>query len=195
MKLSIETIEKLLNKHGRYLDMYCEEYSESGYSKENADGAILFSDWNDIPKHIMTYLEKNHNIEWSDEWFSCGECGGAVRSRPDSWDWTPSYHIFNECEVICVECVTNNKNIQEEYLKELIDNPNICNLLIDDLTEHGFEELECGFESGWHGRNDSPEDILKAAQKKMPECEFVFGDLSPSQFAVEYCLYARKKVK
>ena len=193
MNIPIETIEKLLEKHGRYLDMTAEEYSEPGYSKDHAEGMILFANWNDIPEHIMTYIEKNHTIEWSDEWMSCQECGGAVRSQADCWEWTSSYYIFNECEVVCHECIEGDKDLQTSYLSELIDQPNRCNLLID-LKDFGFEEIECGYESGWHpGQNDDPKHILKAAQKQMPDKEFVFGDMTTSQFSVEFCLYARTK--
>jgi hypothetical protein len=195
MKLNIEIIEKLLEKHGSYLDGYAADYSEPGYSKTN-DGYILFADWNDVPKHIMAWIEKHHNIEWSDEWFyNCTECGNAVRTQPDCWAWTQSFHIFNECEPVCHDCIESNPDLQKAILDELIDNPKRCNLLVD-LEKFGFTEIECGFESGWHpGQTDDPKKILDAAQKAMPDMQFVFGDIAVGQFDVSFCLYARKAKK
>ena len=191
MNISIETIERLLEKHGRCIDMLCNDYAEPGYKKEN-NGDILFSNWNDVPKHIMTWLEKNHTLEWSDEWSECDECNNAVRTISDSYGWT-AYNAVLElvgCTFLCGDCI---KDDPDDYLEELTNNSDKADTILGDLTKYGYKLIDKGFENGWHpGQTDEPAPILAEAQEQYPHMDFIFGNISVGQFDIHFDLYGKK---
>ena len=159
--MNYEKLEQAIEKY-TYLDDYCNEYAEPGYTKDLEDSPIYFANWNPIgeksPK-LMDFIEKHVNIEWSDEWATCRECGKAVRTQGNCWGWTAYYHVFNECELICGDCIQENH--QDEYLESLYGNYKNFNRFFC-LTELGFENLNGVFENGWYHVNDDPEEIMKA---------------------------------
>ena len=81
------------------------EYAESGYGAP--EKGILFADWNVFPRGVDTILERaGYDLQWSDEWGTCEDCGKAVRTSPDGWDWHP-YYAEAEIEngsFICLDC-------------------------------------------------------------------------------------------
>lgn len=78
------------------------EYAEPGYS--NPDKLILVANWNYFPRDVDSILERyGYSIEWSDEWDMCGNCGKVFRTKPDSFDWTPSF-AFVEDDLLCHDC-------------------------------------------------------------------------------------------
>lgn len=102
-------------------------YAEPGYTEPEC-GLIAFGNWNGVdypvdgpPQqyHWRTTAEDNGvkrlgdlferlgvSIEWSDEWSTCGDCGKAVRTSPDSYGWTPAYNekLLNSGGFYCLEC-------------------------------------------------------------------------------------------
>ncbi len=93
-------------------------YVEPGYSDRGAGTPIAVGDWNtitrykdgtreeldDTPKRLGELLEAlGCPLEWSDEWTDCGQCGGLVRTQPNSWGWHPAYE-YHEGEVTCHGC-------------------------------------------------------------------------------------------
>ena len=87
---------------------YASEYAEPGYSP--TEKGVLFANWNYFPRNIDSILEGyGYAVEWSDEWSTCGECGKAVRTSPDNWGWTPSFRIFNDCELLCLDCAAESE--------------------------------------------------------------------------------------
>jgi len=83
---------------------YAKEYAEPGYT--DPERGILFANWNYFPRGVDSILEQyGFEIEWSDEWHRCDDCGKAVRHQPDSWSWQPYYQLLNECEVVCGDCL------------------------------------------------------------------------------------------
>jgi hypothetical protein len=139
-------------------------YAEPGYT-DPAKG-ILFANWNYFPRGLDSILERaGYAIEWSDEWSTCGDCGLAVRSSPDSYGWQPSYAILGECDLLCSDCLANHA---AEYLEGLEDNPRTAlNLPAIDPADHGYTRIQDGFESGFHpGQTDDPTKILAELQAK-----------------------------
>src|SRR5688572_25286225 len=80
-----------------------EKYVEPGYSDPES-GVIATGNWNnrtkwnqatnthtttdDTPGRVSKLLEKaGVELEWEDEWVSCGECGGLFRCSADSHGW------------------------------------------------------------------------------------------------------------
>lgn len=99
---------------------FCDRYCEPGYD-EPADGLILSANWNNRrrwdretgksivtdarPERIARILERlGCELEWCDEWESCDECNGAVRTQPNGFCWVPSYQLVDECAIYCAEC-------------------------------------------------------------------------------------------
>ena len=101
---------------------WTQQYAEPGYTAGKR--GVLFADWNNerrlgtdeeraageywptvnaFRSRVETILARaGFECEWSDEWSTC-ECGKAVRTAPDGWDWTPSYTIVDG-GVACREC-------------------------------------------------------------------------------------------
>jgi hypothetical protein len=196
MQITVEMVEALLNKHGSHQDLeYCEEYGEPGYTKEFPDKPILFANWNPLPRHVIRRLEKQFDLEWSDEWeIDYNHSGSrAFRCSPDCYGWTPSY-VLVDCEIYTKQELEENPEALERYIEEyLLDNHRRCDLLGIKWEEHGFRQINGDFESGLYpGQTDDPRKILRYWQGELPDHEFIFGNYSSGQFDCGYNLYGRK---
>jgi hypothetical protein len=167
--------------------LFSDEYAEPGYG--DAGKGILFANWNMFCREAVDLLgELGYQIEWSDEWTCCSECGKALRISPDSYRWQPSYFLVNECEELCIECVD-----MEEYLESLEGNPRRA--LNDHINpaDYGYVKLEGDFESGLHpGQNSNPKMIferLKAAGHK----RLLFNIDEASQFYITFSIWEKKQ--
>lgn len=151
------------------------DYVEPGYGP----GPALLGNWNEprwlerdlsdankekasrLWARMQSALEKvGAQLEWDDEWSSCGDCGRIVRTSGDSYSWQPSFAIVNDCELICHECLQSDP---EPLLQDLEGDASRC-LTIDsiDPSEHGYHKLNAKpLESGWHpGQTDSPVRVI-----------------------------------
>ena len=190
------------------LDWYerSEDYSEPGYSKDEGKELIFFANWNGIDEDIMEQIEENFMVEWSDEWYQCCDCGKAIRTQPDCYHWQPYYHMFNECEPVCFDCISDNAGLQESLLEDFIikgneididkDSANFRLLQINDfeLEDHGFKVLnDEHYENGFHpGQNDDPKIILKNLDVSFLESnQFLFKQSEQNQFYMKFDLYSK----
>lgn len=124
-------IEHLIDA-GEHIDT-APDYAERGYCLSDEHGMVVFGDWNSrrFPRDGEPGLTKDENrmprafdllqklgcdCEWYDEWATCGECGKAVRTQPNCYQWQPSYVLHNECELVCEDCVAENP---DEYFESL----------------------------------------------------------------------------
>ena len=165
---------------------WAREYAELGYS--DPEKGILFANWNKFCREATDLLESaGYEIEWSDEWTTCGECGKAMRTNPDSYGWQPSYFLVNDCEMLCIDCLD-----VEEYLESLEDNPRQA--LNDHISpaDYGYIKLEGEFENGLHpGQNDNPKNIyerLHAAGHK----RLLFNIDEVSQFYITFSIWEKQ---
>ena len=188
---------------------WASDYAEPGYSVTREDRGILFGNWNaidrydaktqtrvkvsDAPERFAKIAESaGYDIEWSDEWSTCHGCNKAVRTSPDSYSYTPSYAIVNECELLCHECLLDDT---AAYLEELTDNPNACvteSLARQiDFEAEGFTKVNTDrYESGLHpGMNDNPQAITKELQAKGYD-RILFVQTEQSQFYITFDVYA-----
>ncbi len=95
-------------------------YAEPGYSC--GPEGIYFGNWNEpdnydsvmkdrvpvsdanILPRLGDCLEKNGaEVEWSDEWSTCSDCGKAMRTSPDSF-WWKFAGVEKKGEYYCKEC-------------------------------------------------------------------------------------------
>lgn len=137
---------------------YADHYAEPGY--DDPKRAILFGNWNNFSKRVYDILERaGYELEWSDEWDICGECGKAVRSSPDSYSWTP-YYVLSDGDLTCLDCID-----WAEYLESIEDDGRKTCMSACNPAEYGYKLLEQDLQNGFHpGQTDDPREILKRLQ-------------------------------
>lgn len=169
---------------------FAPDYVEPGHS--SPERGIVFGNWNpacgfDKPKadqkrdpvaKLSRILERSgFELEWEDEWSTCGDCGKAVRTSADSYGWTPYFRIVNECELVCLDCLD-----PVEYLEECEDDPTKAFPPEWNPVDYGYTKHNGDFETGFHpGQTDSPEAILKALHAEGKK-RVVFRIKSKGQF-------------
>ena len=128
-------------------------------------------------------------VEWSDEWTICyagGSCNKAVRTRGDSYSWTPSFVMFDG-EIQCKECALEDADALEEYLT---DNADAADTFGVDWNSRGWRLTRPGYESGWHaGQDANPHDILKSLNSH--NVEALFSIDGTGQFDIRFSLWVR----
>lgn len=175
MKKAERLIEKAAKKCSRMEEVRLYPgYAEDGYD-DPASGVIATGNWNtitkynevtrkfdvvdDTPAKLAQKLEKlGVELEWSDEWTDCMECGKLIRTSPNSYGWQPSYSYVEGEGYICLGCLK-----PEDHLRQCVEN-NKGNQIADiDPADHGYIKLEGDFENGWYGGQcASPDIIMKA---------------------------------
>jgi hypothetical protein len=159
-------------------------YAEPGYSDPKK--AVLFFNWNEVGRRTFDLLEQyGFECEWEDEWTTCGGCGKALRTSPDSYSWQPSYFELNG-ELTCIECTDI-----EAYLETLENNPRRAVNDHINPADYGYIKLEGDFENGWHpGQNDDPKEIFKRLQAAGHK-RLLFNIDSVSQFYITFEVYEK----
>jgi hypothetical protein len=194
MDKMLNAIIRLVAKHTNGEYSTANEYGERGYSKES-DKPIIFANWNRIPAHIKSGLERRgFTLQYQDEWVTDNR-GYAYRCTGDCYEWKP-YYLAVEGEIIGGDKIEEDRKTQEWYIENFLlnDPENACIFRID-LSEHGFVKCnEDEYEIGFHpGQNDNPREILEKAQETWPDHDFVFGKLRAEQFQLSFNLYRRKR--
>ncbi len=166
-----EILESIPGAHSRNFS-FASGYAGTGYS--DPENGIVFGDWNPaIFGYDKTKAERKRDpvcklarilercgceLEWEDEWATCGDCGKAVRTSPTHYGWLPHYRIVDECELVCLDCLD-----PESYLESIEDDSaHACpaGSRFDPLL-FGYVQFEEFFESGFHpGQNDDPKKIM-----------------------------------
>lgn len=166
---------------------YANGYAEPGYT--DPAKSVLFANWNIFPRGIESVLERaGYAIEWEDEWTTCNDCGKAVRTSGDSYHWQPYYVLFNECEIVCLDCVD-----WPDYLQSIEDDPNAACVAECNPADHGYSLLSdrSEYESGFFpGQTDRPVDVLKKLQDA-GHTGIVFRLSETSQFYCKWEVYKR----
>jgi hypothetical protein len=178
-------------------------YAEPGYTDPKS-GVIAFNNWNsidrwnpentksekidDAPSRLAAALEEaGVEIEWSDEWACCSDCGKAVRTSPNSYGWQRSY-IETGCDVLCESCVE-----PEEHLKDLEgDNQRCLTLTSIDPAEHGYVKLEGDFENGYHPGQDADPKVIGKSLRKMGIKRYLFVLDGTGQFDLSFSVWVHK---
>ena len=199
-----ETMNKILDKllfDGIVMDI-APDYAEPGYTLDTGKEKILIGDWNSsaIDKELTEKLEECFELVWSDEYMVCMHCTNAFRVQPDSYMWQPYYYVFNECEPVCFDCVSEEEDWLVELIEDFIDEPTkLMQVPIDTdkLVEQGFTRYnEYHYESGFHrGQDDRPDTIMESVITKLvvSDYDFIFVQSSAEQFAIRFDLYYRQK--
>ncbi len=161
-------------------------YAEPGYT--NPGRCILFANWNCFSRKVVDLLEQvGYAIEWSDEWTQCGQCGKAVRTSGDCYQWTP-YYVIEEGEHTCLDCID-----WESYLKSIEDNPHTACLPQCNPADYGYELLSDRNETGFHpGMNDDPVKMFKELEAQ-GKTGIVFRIDEQSQFYTTWQVWIKKE--
>lgn len=183
------TPERLADRQESELENmnWSREYAERGYTQPSK--GILFANWNVFSKDLDGLLERyGYSVEWSDEWSTCADCGKAVRTSEDSYQWQPYYVMMQDCELICLDCVN-----WADYLESIEDKASKAVFSACNPAEYGYELVSQPheYENGFHvGQNDKPADILKRlhAQGKRG---IVFRIPETSQFYITFETWQR----
>ena len=202
-RVPINKVLDYIDKIGDYADWY-NGVVEMGYD----DKPMICANWNPPKmKRLGDWIEKfyqdNIEVDWSDEWMACSDCGKAVRSSPNSYGWETSWVWASDCEIVCRECVENSKDDVIEFYQNCLEGtatralPSWMQPMVEDA---GFKCLESEdayctrFESGFHpGQNDTPEGCLKLAKEILPhKFDYVFVITGVGQFDIHWAMFVRK---
>jgi len=178
-------------------------YAEPGYGGLDPEGAIVaLGDWNNItrwdpesrqsvmldstPSRVGNLLEKaGVELEWSDEWTECAECGRAVRTQADSYSWTRSYVESDEGPV-CEDCTLADP---VDYLESLEGESNKAITLDVDPEEHGYVRIPERFENGLYGGQSADPRKIAQALEDVGCYRFIFRIDSVGQFDMRFSVY------
>jgi hypothetical protein len=191
----MKTYQAIMGKLKK-LDCYPEihhDYAEPGYSLEENQRSIITADWNNAPIGLVDALENHFAIEWLDEWTICDECGKLVRTRPNSYNWLPSYEIIDDCELVCVACIRKDL---ESHIKRYSNNKEKASTILtsEDLIIHGFNQLNGTYENGFHPhQTDTPEKALKQFEAELIRNDYIFVVPAVGQFDMDFELWVRPK--
>ena len=169
MRAILHKVIRSLYESGADLQ-WAPDYAEPGYAA--GEDGVYFANWNPrsfspredtVLSRLGACLERDHvDMEWSDEWSTCGECGRAVRTSADSYSWVPYFKILNECELVCADCILEDPGDYEAYL---VNDPDRADTFGVNWAERGWRKVkDC--ETGWHpGQTDDPADIFERASR------------------------------
>lgn len=168
---------------------YAHGCNEPGYD----DKPVLLANWNHVPPHVFDKLESlGYSCEWSDEWATCSDCGKAVRTSPNSYDWTSAY-VIQDGDLLCLECVD-----AQAFYESIENRPRAG--ASNEFTyrhnpeDHGYVKVnEDHYISGWHGRVDDPKKILSDLLSDDPTGRYIFALDYTSQFEIGFSVYRKRE--
>ena len=186
------------------IQIYSNGYAEPGYT-DPLSGMIAIGNWNKIsrwspttqqsetidtsPEDLADALEKlGVELEWSDEWTPCADCGRLVRTTGNCYGWVQSYRESPNGDV-CHVCV---KKDPTDYLAYLESNPQHALTIDLDLTEHGYMQLEETFEHGLYGGQSADPKIIAESLRGMGIDRFIFSLDSVGQFDADFTVWIHK---
>ncbi len=191
------------------IQFHYDGYQEPGYT-DPENGVIATGNWNNITEwkekekeegrgqfitvddtmgRLSAIFEKmGIELEWEDEWTTCEECNGLLRTCPDSYSWTPSY-VQDEGSTLCMECLD-----PQEHLENLERNAKTCNCIGQiDPAEHGYLLIQDGFEHGFHQGMDASPQKIAALLEENGVTRYLFHIAEQSQFYSTFSVYLHEE--
>lgn len=188
----------------RIEDIRCHSngYAEPGYIDPES-GVVACGNWNNISEwdkdlhrsvtidgtvgRLAAVLEKlGCELEWSDEWADCSECGKLIRTSPDSYSWTPSY-IAQDCEVYCTDCADG-----KAYLEEMEGDPGSISQNFYP-GDYGYVLIQDDFEHGFHRGQDADPKLIGNLMSDAGFSRWVFYLDGKGQFDVKFSLWLHEE--
>lgn len=188
------------------LEFNIKGYSEPGYSDPES-GIICLGNYNnpsryddksrkhidlsDLPSRVAKVLTERYGVEleWSDEWTTCEDCGKLVRTQPDSYGWQRYWSELNG-STICGDCI---KKDPSDYLESLEGEPNKAITITGiDPEKHGYVKILGNLENGWHGgQDDDPRKVAESLRAKGVS-NFLFVIDSVGQFDLKFSVFVHE---
>ena len=168
--------------------LIADKYCEPGYSTDKS--LIVTANWNTpyFTKEEVEEIEKDFEIEWSDEWASCQSCNGLVRIIQDSYHWQQSYYTFDFEGLTCHKCI--KEHWAEEYIETIENDPHKAITFDIDPCDYGYTLHESGFEAGWHRHQTAdPRAIYDALESKFNY--IIFKISGTGQFDITFEVYVK----
>lgn len=182
-------------------------YAEPSYS-DPASGVICvgnfndFREWSlegkqivvsDLPSRASKVLEERYGVEleWSDEWTTCGNCQKLVRTQPDSHSWQRYYAHLDEEVVCCGDCV---KKDPSAYLESLEGEDNKCVTIKGiDPAAHGYKLFKADLEHGFHPGQAADPRVIAKALRAQGVTRFLFTLDRVQQFDLRFSVYIHEE--
>jgi hypothetical protein len=182
---------RLVSSCGEEAYDWAEGYSEPGYTEP--ENGVLLGDWwhrkegGDLKESLLVPIigACGAEVEWHDEWNTCGDCRKAVRCSPDSYSWTRSYVEWSG-EISCHECMEDDDHKQSFLGDELEDNPDAAETLGWDLEGLGYTRMDEDFQRGLYGGQSADPHKIAAALRERGISRFVFQIDSVGQFDARF---------
>ena len=166
---------------------------EPGYDKTKKGWCI--ANWNHISDELCRWLEsEGYDVEWSDEWTTCSDCGGLIRTQPSGYGWK-RYSVITDGEEVCGDCL---KKDPIAYFEGLEGKSKTAALLDLDPEAFGYVMVNLPnkeFQNGWHPhQTDNPEAMSKKLRLNGVS-RFLWHIPSVGQFDVTFNLYIHESIK
>lgn len=138
---------------------------------------------------------------YSEEGFECSECYKWFYYDYYGATAYANYKIYDGW-IECENCIKQDTEHKEQYIKDLINNPDNANTVLDygDFLDLDFEKVQDRYGddalwfNGWYGRKDDPKKILARYRENNPNNEYVFSIRKTyNPFECEFELYVREK--
>lgn len=202
MDIGTNTLTAFQNKYeGTHLFDTANEYGEPGY---RADGMIFLGDWwcrcdkydclhgleMHHPRLWAAMEEAGHEFEWHDEWMVDYETSKAYRTCGDSYSWTPSFVLTDDCEMLTPD---SDVEAMTDWAINCADRA-LTHTLVDSsaLVEAGWSQYGGELENGWYpGQTDDPRKILEALREEEQWRDVLFYISGTGQFDTRFKVYVR----
>jgi hypothetical protein len=137
-------------------------------------------------------IEREFDCElvFDDEYTTCNDCGGIIRTSPDSYHWMPDYHI-GDGYIVCNQCFNDNEDYQEEYINDKINNYQNANQLLsnEQIEALGFKRVgEHEYMMG-EDTTDTPKRLYYALEEQYEDILFSIDGVG--QFNTDYSVWVR----
>ena len=135
------------------------------------------------------YVEFATDDNWvfDDESFVCDGCGKLHRMETYGY----ANYFCTDYGIFCEDCV---KEEPEPYLDYHINNYKTANTILTEkeLNDAGFVDSGEDYASGWYGRDERPETVLKCILDAHPKAEVIFNiNKTYNPFETEYKAFIR----
>lgn len=129
-------------------------------------------------------------FEWCDEWVTCSNCGGAIRTNPDSYGWQRHFYVPDDGEgEVCGDCVRNDETERQNYLEWLEGNERRAMTFSLDLKSLGYVHVDQEFEHGFHHGQDADPGRIARAIRAAGGNRFIFVLDSTGQFDFKFSFW------
>lgn len=182
---------KLLNMVEKFESSGNGRYAGVGCDEEGVPEYLVFETCEDADAWEAMFggFPDGVDVDFTDNGEFCCNCGRWI---PNPTIGTYDYWIdYQNYEVTCKDCIRSNPAWAEDYIETCKNNPKMANTLLPDtlLQGMGWHKYE-GYENGWYGREDDPEQVMAELNDK--GLDVVFSITSCTMFQTDFDAWTRR---